>query len=156
MLMSRKQEKSVTTQYISLADYFMGRREMYPMAMTPAIAANASLTVELVNKVMEKAAAAGVSIDKKPDSKYGCIASGWRPPAVNASTVNAAPNSKHMTGEAVDVYDPDGDLDDWLMTDEGQKALAEIGMWMEHPAATKGWSHLQTRPPRSGKRVYYP
>jgi hypothetical protein len=84
------------------------------------------------------------------------VSSGWRPPAVNAAQRGAAVNSKHMTGRAVDVYDPDGDLDEWLMTGDGQRALKEIGLWLEHPSATKGWSHLQSIPPRSQNRVFYP
>jgi hypothetical protein len=61
-----------------------------------------------------------------------------------------------MTGQAIDIYDPDGDLDDWLMTIEGLAALEALGLWIEHPSATKSWSHLQTIPPKSRRRVFYP
>jgi hypothetical protein len=61
-----------------------------------------------------------------------------------------------MTGEAIDLYDPDGDLDEWLMSEKGRGILEALGLWMEHPASTKSWSHLQTIPPRSGNRVFYP
>jgi hypothetical protein len=57
---------------------------------------------------------------------------------------------------AVDIYDPDGDLDDWLMQPAGQQALVRLGLWLEHPAATRTWSHLQIVPPRSNNRVFYP
>lgn len=140
---------------ISLADYFMGRREAYPLAMSPGIEREALRTVELANKLLAQAATYGVSLPPSPFTK-SAVASGWRPPQYNATVANAAPNSKHMTGQAIDIYDPDGDLDDWLMTGEGQAALTALGLWMEHPSATKSWAHLQTIPPRSGRRVFYP
>ena len=140
---------------ITLIDYFMGRREQYPAAISPEIERQAMLTVELASKLLTQARSYGVSLDLNPKTG-NLIASGWRPPAYNATVAGAAPNSKHMTGQAIDVYDPDGDLDDWLMTGEGQAALMALGLWMEHPAATKGWAHLQTQPPRSGRRVFYP
>ena len=140
---------------ITLIDYFMGRREQYPAAISPEIERQSMLTVELASKLLTQARSYGVSLDLNPKTG-NLIASGWRPPAYNATVAGAAPNSKHMTGQAIDVYDPDGDLDDWLMTGEGQMALTALGLWMEHPAATKGWAHLQTVPPRSGRRVFYP
>ena len=82
--------------------------------------------------------------------------SGWRPPAVNAATPGAALRSKHMLCQAIDVHDPEGLIDNWLMTPQGQDALTKIGLWLEHPSATKGWSHWQTVPPGSGNRVFYP
>lgn len=140
---------------ITLEDYFMGRREQYPMSVTPELDREARITVERANKLLAQALTYGVSIPANP--KTGSqVSSGWRPLAVNSSTPNAAPNSKHMTGQAVDLYDPDGDLDDWLSTGEGLAVLEAIGLWIENPACTKGWTHLQTIPPRSGRRVFLP
>jgi hypothetical protein len=85
----------------------------------------------------------------EPDAE---LRSGYRPPAFNAGVPNAAPNSKHMTGHAIDIADNDGALDDWL-TDE---ILEQYGLYREHPAATKSWCHLQDQPPRSGNRTFYP
>lgn len=140
---------------ITLTDYLMGRREQYPLAYSPDIEREALRTIELVKPLLVAAQEAGVSLERSPRTG-SLVSSGWRPPAVNASTPNAAVRSLHMTGRAVDIYDPDGDLDEWLLTDEGQAMLQRLGLWLEHPAATKGWSHLQTVPPRSGKRVFYP
>ncbi len=127
---------------ITLQDYWMGRDEEYPLAMTPQIERNAQRTVDLANQLL---------------LRYGGHAkvnSGWRPPQVNAATPGAAKFSRHMTGEAVDLADPEGMLDDWCM--ENLPVLEKLGLWMEHPAATKGWCHLQTIPPKSGRRVFYP
>jgi len=82
------------------------------------------------------------------------INSGYRPPAINARTKGAAVNSHHMRCKAIDLADPDGILDDWAM--DNLPRLEECGMWMEHPAATKGWAHFQSVAPRSGRRVFYP
>lgn len=140
---------------ITVADYFMGRREQYPMSVTPELEANAARMVELANKLLAQALTYGVSVPQNP--KTGSqVSSGWRPAAVNSNTPNAAPNSKHMTGQAIDLYDPDGDLDEWLMTGEGQAALTAIGLWHESPSATKGWAHVQSIPPRSGRRTFFP
>ena len=76
--------------------------------------------------------------------------------AINGTTPGAAVNSKHMTCQAIDLHDADGEVDDWLMTTIGQAMLRDIGLWHEHPAATKGWAHVQTVPPRSGRRTFYP
>lgn len=129
---------------ITLTDYWMGRDREFPLALTPQIEKNAALTVQLANALLVR-----FGEGRKATS-------GWRSPEVNAKTAGAAPNSKHMTGQAIDLADPEGDLDDWLMSAEGQAAMAELGLWHEHPAATKGWAHLQTVPPRSGRRTFYP
>lgn len=140
---------------ITLADYWMGRDRAYATALTPQIERNAATMVELANKLLVLAKTGGVSLDMHPTNK-SVVSSGWRPPVVNAGTPNAAPNSKHMTGQAIDLYDPDGDLDDWLMSAQGQKVMTDLGLWHEHPSATKGWAHLQSLPPRSGRRTFYP
>ena len=140
---------------ITLTDFYMGRREKFPLAMSPTIEHEAFRTVELANKLLAQAETYGVSVPVNP-ATGSQVSSGWRPPEVNAVTVGAAVNSKHMTGQAVDLYDPDGVLDDWLMSGEGQAAMAALGLWHEHPSATKGWAHVQTVPPRSGRRTFYP
>lgn len=128
---------------IELNDYWMGRDTKYPDAMTLEIEGNA---VELLDRV--NALLAEFGEDRK-------VNSGWRPPEVNAKTPNAAAKSKHMLGLAIDLDDPEGDLDEWCMENDGER-LVQFGLWQEHPAATKGWCHLQSTPPKSGKRIFYP
>lgn len=89
-----------------------------------------------------------------PEARDPKINSGWRPQAYNAKVPNAAPNSKHITGQAVDLADPDGVLDSYLHTHFD--LLIKHRLWMEHPSATKGWCHLQSVPPRSGNLCFYP
>lgn len=142
-----------TVASITMADYWMGRDDLYPLQLSTEIRANAMRTVALANDLLEIAAAVGVY---PTGGKYGVVRSGWRPPAVNAATLGAAPSSKHLTGRAIDINDDEGDIDEWLMSDAGQAALTKIGLWIEHPAATKTWSHWQIVPPNSGRRVFYP
>ncbi len=62
--------------------------------------------------------------------------------------------SKHLSGQAVDIADPKGELADWLMIND--KKIEECRLWAEHPDYTKGWVHLQSVPPKSGRRFFIP
>lgn len=140
---------------ITLTDFWMGRDATHATAMTPLIEKEAALIVGLANQLSTYAKAAGVRLVANPRTG-SLVSSGWRPPAINAGTPGAAPNSKHMTAQAIDLYDPEGELDEWLITSAGQIVLQDLGLWLEHPSATKGWCHLQSVPPRSKNRVFYP
>jgi hypothetical protein len=107
----------------------------------------------LVNKLIALMAQDGITLESSPLTLTP-VSSGWRPVAINAATPGAAARSLHITCEAVDIYDPEGELDDWCM--QHTTLLADVGLYLEHPAATKGWCHLQTRAPRSSNRVFYP
>lgn len=127
---------------ITLADYWMGRDKTSAADMTPEILSNATETVRLANALLK-----AFGEDRK-------VNSGWRPPSVNAATPGSALKSKHMTGQAIDLEDHEGDLDEWCF--EHPEILESLGLWQEHPGATKGWCHVQILPPKSGKRVFYP
>lgn len=127
---------------ISRDEYFMGRDIKFRRDWTPEIEDAAAETVKRANFLL---------------TAFGedrAVNSGWRPPAVNATTPGAALYSRHMTGQAIDLYDPEGDLDEWCFVH--QDVLQAIGLWMEHPASTKGWCHVQIVPPKSGRRCFYP
>lgn len=138
---------------ITVIDYLMGREKMYPDEYTIGIRANAELTVDAVNSLLARLEQAGVPLETHPQTGT-IISSGWRPPQINGQIKNAAVRSKHMTGQACDLYDPEGRIDDWLM--DNLPANRSLGLWMEHPSATKGWAHVQIVPPASGKVVFYP
>lgn len=135
---------------ISLANFFMGRDTTYASVLTGVVTANAIETVRRVNELLNRFCAAN------PTAHARTVNSGWRPPAVNARVPNAAAHSLHMTGQAIDLGDDDGALDAWCMSIAGQAALTAIGLWMEHPSATPRWCHVQTMPPGSGRRCFYP
>jgi hypothetical protein len=140
---------------ITLGDYLMGRDAIYPDDFTLAVMANAEKTVKLVNSLLAVMESEGMKLEAHPVSQ-SLVSSGWRPPQINRQVKGAAPKSKHMTGEAVDLYDPEGDIDNFLMSGQGQRVLASLGLYIEHPSATKSWSHIQIVPPRSQQRVFYP
>lgn len=97
-------------------------------------------------------------------------ASGWRPPSVNESTANAGKLSTHLRAQGGDKRDsPDGEFAWWCF--RTQHVLEVHGVYMEHPAATvvrswataaaqkrtpTPWCHLQSVPPASHIRVYWP
>jgi hypothetical protein len=90
-------------------------------------------------------------------AEYGkpmTVSSGWRPPSVNAMTKGAAPNSAHCAGEAADFKDLDGTLRDWVL--QNLALLKQLGLYTEDFRYTKGWVHLTTRKPASGKRIFIP
>lgn len=135
---------------ITLEEFYKGRDVAYSDELTSEIQANAVLTVGKVNELL------AAFYSSQPDGSYRTVNSGWRPPEVNAATKNAAPRSRHMTGEACDLSDDDEALDRWLVQPDGQAVLERIGLWMEHPEATPRWSHVQTVPPGSGRRIFWP
>jgi uncharacterized protein YcbK (DUF882 family) len=60
--------------------------------------------------------------------------------------------SKHLTGQAVDVFDPKLELTAWLKQDKTRLEKAEL--WCEE--GNKNWVHFQTLPPLSGNRWFNP
>ena len=86
------------------------------------------------------------------------VTSGLRSDEQQAALISAGKStarvSKHLSGNACDVADSDGKLGAWCLANE--QTLKAIGLWCEHPSATKGWVHFQTMPPMSGKRFFMP
>lgn len=79
------------------------------------------------------------------------VSSGYRPPAINAQAGGAS-NSAHLTCQAVDFKDENGDLMRWCLANVF--LLEQAGLYMENPNYTLGWVHLQSRPTKS--RVFNP
>lgn len=129
---------------ITLQAYWKGRDSEYASELTETINANAKNTVSKVNELLESAGRSDINT----------VSSGWRPKAVNDSTSNAASGSKHLTAEACDLPDADRTLTSWAM--DNLDVLTKIGLWCEDPRWTKTWLHVQTVPPKSGKRVFIP
>jgi len=131
---------------------------------TPARQAKAVILLECVNALEEEMAADGILFPDNPATGTGVSGKtfgGFRP----QDCPQGAPTSSHKEGEGVDRFDPQGAQDAWLLADYlkhkaagtvDQCALARHGLYIEHPSATSGWSHLSTRPPGSGNRVFYP
>jgi hypothetical protein len=131
---------------MSLSDYkitrdevLMGRDKDYPL--TQEFEWNLAKLLKAINKIRD--------IYGKPM----IVTSGYRPGPYNKSA-KGAKLSCHLTCEAVDFKDTDGSFAKWCL--QNMKVLVEADVYMEEPAHTKGWVHLQIRPTRSGRRVFLP
>jgi hypothetical protein len=127
---------------ISKDELLIGREKLFQQDYTQQISDNLDELLEKLNKIR---------------LEYGepmKVASGWRPPAVNASTKNAAPNSNHMTGHAADIADSDGKLWKWVISN--LEFISDLGLYMEDKRWTPTWVHFQNLPPKSKKRIYIP
>lgn len=62
--------------------------------------------------------------------------------------------SKHLSGQAVDIYDPKQKLQSWLIANAA--ILKNVGLWCEHFSATPNWVHFQCVAPKSGTLFFYP
>lgn len=129
---------------ITLEAFWKGRDVQYVKELTDEIRDAAVVTVAKANRLLSLSGFQ--SFDK--------VNSGWRPRSVNDATSNAAGNSRHIYGQAVDIADPDRYLAAWCI--RNVDVLEEIGLWMENPQWTPTWVHLQTLPPKSGNRIYIP
>jgi len=117
--------------------------------------AAAEILLNHVNALLDAAAADGIEVPTCPNtgtqisgSKGGSGDGGFR---LQTSTTGSA-RSSHKMAQGVDVFDPSGDLDEWL----DDEKLAKYGLYREHPSATPSWCHLSTRAPGSGRRTFYP
>lgn len=86
----------------------------------------------------------------KPARVFTCT---YRNPEHNAR-VGGAKKSSHLTGCACDIADSDGLLKDYLRTNP--ELLEECDLYAEDFDSTKGWVHLTTLAPKSGRRIFKP
>lgn len=129
---------------ITLEMYKMGRDKKFPNEWTSEIESNAIELIRRINNLLQEL---GWSNPQ--------VSSGWRPAAINAATANAAKKSNHVIGKACDIQDDkDQSLANVLLN--SLELLEKHELWMEDPASTKNWTHLQSVPPKSGKRVFKP
>lgn len=131
---------------ITLHSYWQDRESKYRIECTEVIQRNAMETVSRVNHLLAIAEVAGIA--------RSYVSSGWRPNSVNDATANAAKGSNHLTAKACDLADADRALAQWCVSNPDK--LAQCELWMEDPRWTPTWVHLQTVPPKSGKRIYVP
>ena len=121
-----------------------GRERDYPLS--PELEGNLNKLLDAVNKL------------RLAYGKPLVVTSGYRPGHFNKSA-KGAKKSAHMTCEAVDFNDPDGEFSKWCLGNLG--LLENAGLYMESPIYTheppgRRWTHLQTRRPASGNRVFIP
>lgn len=127
---------------LTLEQYWMGRDKDYPPS--PDTIRNATELLEKVNRLY----------DYMPPEFVLIVSSGYRPAQINAKVVGAAKASNHLTGNAIDLVDRNGDIDAWCLSNLDE--LEECGLYLEDPSKTLSWCHLQQIAPRSGRRVFLP
>lgn len=140
---------------ITAEQYFAAVGGPFGHGVTQEHRDNAAVLLRSVIPCLLEVKSLGADLDVNPQTRCliaGSRGGGFRSVMINSSQTLPRPNSTHLTGEGVDIYDPDGDIDEAL-TDE---ILEKHGLYREHPSATRTWCHLQTRPPKSGRRSYYP
>lgn len=109
---------------------------------TPEILAAMSKLIERLNVVLFEA---GIQ---------GHVNSGLRTLASQMQINPNAPKSKHLTGHAVDIADPDQKLQTWCY--DNVERLEDLGLWCEAFQFTPNWVHFQDLAPRSGHRFFIP
>ena len=118
---------------------------------TAADTANAKILINRVNVLLADAVKHGVTLKENPKTKtlisgeqYG----GFRP----KDCPIGAKQSAHKLAMAIDLYDTMGSIDGYL----DDIKLLKYDLYREHPEHTRGWCHLTTKPPKSGKRTFLP
>lgn len=122
---------------INLQTYLMGRDKMYPL--DPVKEANANELLRRVNALM-------LEIGIIPH-----LTSGYRPGHWNKQA-GGSERSAHLTCEAIDLADTHGKIKPLITI----PLLEKYDLYMEDPAATKTWIHLQSRKTRSANRIFKP
>ncbi len=136
---------------ITLSEYF-GKWLTHEDA-TAERKANATKLLVRVSELMDLAISDGVRFQVNPNTnsqvagqQYG----GFRP----QSCTQGAAKSSHKEGLAIDLFDPDNDIDRWMLAH--QPHLETCGIFIEHPESTPHWAHLTIKAPGSGRRVFMP
>lgn len=125
---------------ITAEEVLMGRDKQWP------------LTEEMSDNL--DALLVALNMFRQAYGKPMIVSSGYRPYVFNATVKGAAPNSAHTVCLACDFVDKDGKLD--LFCLDNLALLRKCGLYLESPANTPGWTHLQLREPKSGNRVFLP
>lgn len=105
----------------------------------PERAQSAELTQEVkdnAERLLDKVNQFLLKINFTKDIK---ISSGFRPTDVNKA-VGGAKKSGHTLGLAIDIVDVNGELDAACILHA--PSLREFSLFLEDPASTKGWTHL--------------
>lgn len=125
--------------FISVLEYLMGRIKLEELPEDQR--ADLARLLAAVNGLLIKF------------GEYRKVTSGYRTEEANLAA-GGSKNSWHKSARAIDLHDFDGKLD--LYCTNNLSVLEELGLYLEHPNNTLGWCHLQVKPPKSGKRVFFP
>lgn len=85
-----------------------------------------------------------------PATSKVTMSGGWRSESYNKTVLNAAPNSLHIVGRAIDV----STTELALICEKHPHVLEMFGLYMESSLDSRDHTHLQNVPPHSGERIY--
>jgi len=145
----KKEEKpkTATKPLITIEEVLMGRVKFDDIPKEHQD--NLKELVEKINKFFE-----GYTWPKQLPKK---VNDGYRRP--QDSPKNGSATSWHFKGAAIDL-DDDASGVTWKYVWQNRFKLKELGLYVEHPCWTNhkngSWIHIQTKPPRSGKRFFIP
>lgn len=130
---------------INIQDYITAsgqyKNRLTDPELTEDVKINATKLLERVNGLLREL---GISTVQ--------VSSGFRPSNVNATIPGAAKASNHTKGSAIDLVD----IGQVLSAKITKALLVKYDLYMENPASTKTWVHLQTVRVKSGNRVFNP
>ncbi len=124
---------------ITREEYLKGRDKEFPLSL---------VQIENMRELLRR-----INTLRHYYGKPMIVSSGYRPAALN-SKVGGAKQSRHITCQAIDILDKGGSFADWCIKNIDKLELCDL--WLEHPAHTAGWVHLQSTPPKSGNRIFTP
>lgn len=122
---------------ISVKEYLMGRDAEFPLDMLQA--RNMAELLSRVNWLLAK-----LEIETK-------VTSGYRPSAINKK-IGGAKMSTHTVCAGIDLADSSGLIAKKFL--DNLDLLEKVGLWLESPTYTKGWTHLDMRERKN--RVFIP
>jgi uncharacterized protein YcbK (DUF882 family) len=113
---------------ITVEEYLMDRDKTYPLDMLQA--RNMAILLSRVNYLFGLLKISAT------------VSSGYRPGPLNKK-IGGSKMSTHTVCAGIDLHDKDGSLANLLK--QNVPLLKEIGLCMENPASTVGWTHLDIR-----------
>jgi hypothetical protein len=120
---------------------------------TPERASNALKLLDACARLSTKMESDGIVFQINPKTG-SCVSGetygGFRP----QDCLIGAPHSAHKNGEAVDIFDHENVIDNYLIAH--QQLLEDFDLYIEASSTTPGWSHWSTRRPASGHRIFFP
>lgn len=137
---------------ITLTQY-LGPYYGHPDVIDPVLA-RARILLEAANAALLLAEKDGVVLRDNPLTKSliaGSGNGGFRP---NGSSVGA-PSSRHKSGEALDLYDPERQISSWSLANGPRLRRAGIAA-IEDPRWTPTWCHWQIVRVPSGRFAFIP
>ena len=131
-------------QAVPYQSYWQGRDKKYRKELNEEVVDNSINLMRRVNSLLKEL---GVN--------NATVTSGWRPRSYNEELrrrgIPAALNSRHITGEAVDLADVGQTISKAVM--KNPSILDKYGLWMEHPSRTRNWVHFDLGSGRNADRM---